>query len=375
MDLGTATRRQIVERSGMSFPTATLALQELIDRDLVTQSGKLQGPRGRATLAYRLAGRAGWVLGLGVDATDVRARAVALDGTELSTAEIAFERDTPPAQTARFAADLASRLRSDLRSRGEVRAVALAVNTYVPRSFDTPGVNAPNALALCSGFAQHAGLPPSTSLLIENDVNAAAMAEHANGQMVGHNYAVYLQFGLGVGAGLFVEGQLVRGAFGTAGEIGSFPDHWIGPGGAVPTPGELERAVGSRGLLERARPAWTHGEEELCVANVMARAEEPALAEVLAVQAQGVSRVIHAVMCLLDPSVVVLGGELAQFAAFTRPVLGNFRALSSLARLVVSTKGLIAPAEGAALVALDHARAQMLGPTHHRTVPDPTTWT
>jgi glucokinase len=75
---------------------------------------------------------------------------------------------------------------------------------------------------------------------LENDANAAALAEWRFGAGQGFAHLVYLTMSTGVGGGLVLDGRLYRGAGGNAGEIGHVPIEW---------PGEL-CACGMRGCLE-----------------------------------------------------------------------------------------------------------------------------
>src|SRR5882757_3325200 len=61
------------------------------------------------------------------------------------------------------------------------------------------------------------------SVVVENDANAAAWAEARFGAGVGHRDVVCVTVGTGVGGGMVLDGQLVRGGFGVAAEFGHLP--------------------------------------------------------------------------------------------------------------------------------------------------------
>ena len=77
-------------------------------------------------------------------------------------------------------------------------------------------------------------------VILENDVNAAVLAETAVGASVGFRHVVMVALGTGVGGGLVLDGRLYRGSGGGAGELG----HMIVCGGGEPC------NCGARGCLE-----------------------------------------------------------------------------------------------------------------------------
>ncbi len=92
--------------------------------------------------------------------------------------------------------------------------------------------NAPVGAALQAAF--------EVEVRVENDANAAALAEHEFGAGRGAQNMVYLTMSTGIGAGIISDGELLRGAFGAAGEVGHMP---------IESPGESCRC-GLTGCLE-----------------------------------------------------------------------------------------------------------------------------
>ena len=90
---------------------------------------------------------------------------------------------------------------------------------------------------------------------IENDANAAALAEHAFGAGRGTRHMVLLTLGTGIGGGLVLNGQLYRGAYGAAAELGHITIDLDGPKcqGACPGFGHLEVLASGTAAGELAR--------------------------------------------------------------------------------------------------------------------------
>ena len=86
-------------------------------------------------------------------------------------------------------------------------------------------------------------------VMIENDGNAAAVAEHRLGAGRGYQHMIMLTLGTGVGGGLILDGRLYRGAVGAAGELGHITDRRR----RAAVSGSLPRARASRGARIGAR--------------------------------------------------------------------------------------------------------------------------
>jgi len=88
---------------------------------------------------------------------------------------------------------------------------------------------------------------------VENDANAAALAEWRHGAGRGFEDFVYLTMSTGVGGGLVLGGRLYAGAMGNAGEIGHLPVEWDGDPCGCGLRGCLEAYVGGRAWAQRLR--------------------------------------------------------------------------------------------------------------------------
>src|SRR6476661_1284978 len=141
-------------------------------------------------------------------------------------------------------------LRSGL-SAGEIGAVGVAIAGIM-----TPQTN---LVAMCpnisdNDFDLQALIEDALGVRVwvENDVNLAAVGEHWKGAARDCPNFVFLAIGTGIGAGVFINGQLYRGAHNAAGEAGHLYVHGperMGPAGL----GVLERRASGRGIAMLAR--------------------------------------------------------------------------------------------------------------------------
>lgn len=211
-------------------------------------------------------------------------------------------------------------------------------------------------------------LGPGRVVRVVNDASAAVVGEHRVGAARGHDDVVLLTLGTGVGGGVVVDGRLLEGAHGFAGELGHLIIH----------EGGRDAPSGVRGTVE----AYTSGsaiarESEEAVAAGVADARALDAPGVLAAATTGerwaldvLERVgvrlgiaIASIVSVLDPSIVVVGGGAGDAAAsfllpsardtFARDLMGA--AHRPLAPIVAAALGDDAGLIGAGLLAADAA--------------------
>lgn len=150
------------------------------------------------------------------------------------------------------------------------------------------------------------GVPVS----VENDVNAFMAGEVAAGAARGRTNVLGITLGTGVGGAVHLDGRLVRGAHGAAGEIGHVP----GFGDAPCTCGQrghLETLASGRSIARRYRERTGSALDAAQIANE-ARAGDAEALEVYADAGMAVGRAILMVSGVADPDTVVIGGGVAQ---------------------------------------------------------------
>jgi predicted NBD/HSP70 family sugar kinase len=96
--------------------------------------------------------------------------------------------------------------------------------------------------------------PNNIPLVLENNVNCAAIAESKYGAASGQADFAFLQVGVKIGMGVVLRGELVRGRNGAAGEISYLPFPWTPT--SEPVPEELENYIGSEAFMQRVTDAW-----------------------------------------------------------------------------------------------------------------------
>jgi predicted NBD/HSP70 family sugar kinase len=353
-EAGPLTRVDLAGRTGLSKPTVNAAVRRLERAGLLAPTGLQTGRQGRVATFYELAPTAGAVVAVELNPSVIRVAVSDLLGRQVTHDEIAPPRS--PADVAheleRVVVDASEHARVD---QTPLRAVAVSVAKPVdPRTLevielpDTPypeGLIQPKQI-----LADRIDAP----LLVDNDVNMAALGEQRSGVATAAANFAFLYVGAGIGLGVVVEGRLVRGARGLAGEIGYLPSR-------ADRTGErhgLGRAVAEFGLGPRRRDAWYA--DTVAEARSLLRAAEGGDRAALTAVAQAgraLGEAATAVISVIDCEMVVLGGPIGMHPLLLREVQ---RAVDDLAAaptaVVASALGESAPLKGALELARRHAR-------------------
>ena len=357
---GPATRPQIGARLGLSRPTMSAATAELEQFGYIEVVGAVQGALGRKAAQYRVGRGAGHVIAVDAGSTHIRVRVSALDRQllhsrvhRLSSSHFLMSEEI----SAAVADEVGAAMRECRVDRGPLRAIGIALPTRVVSGDQDTSATRQDVLF------SHFEPPEGIEVVLENNVNCAAVAERQYGVAQGRETFAYVQIGLKVGMGLMLSGHLLRGFNGAAGEIGhlTFP---FAPG-LVPEAGEVERYMGAEALMERVRADWPAdgGPAPRDAAELVARAEagEGAASERLARHADDIGALVAACVAVVDPGLVVLGGGLGAARQLPPRVEEVARRLSYPVDVVSTGLGPDATALGIEKLAVDRALAGLLG--------------
>lgn len=187
---------------------------------------------------------------------------------------------------------------------------------------------------------------PGARVVVENDVNAAALGELAFGGH-GRRDFVFVALGTGIGMGIVSAGRLIHGAHGAAGEIGFIPLRTDPFDPANQVRGPLEEALAGDRLARSYRELTgrTITPAEIFDLAAAGEAEATAVVEEYAV---GLALGLRAVCAVLDPGAVILGGGVGSRPELLGPVRSCLGRLTATPPTVeVSTLGARAAVLGA----------------------------
>ncbi|MEU5729065.1 ROK family protein [Streptomyces antimycoticus] len=347
---GSASLTDLTRVTGLSRPTVEGVIDGLADSGLVVEVPAEEGSvrrQGRPARRFRFRAEAGHLLGIEIGAHRVAALLSDLDGHALgSIVREVSEKASADERLERVRTAVADLLRRAGVARFSLRAVGVG----------SPGiVEADGTVHLCTALPGWTGLPLGERLrrsfrcpvLVENDANTAAVAEHWKGAAAGSDDVVFVLAGLSPGAGSLIGGRLHRGFGGAAGEIGAL--HLLGREAA---PEEVLSTTG-----EPLNPL-----DEAQVARVFALARDGDVRARAAVD-RFVRRLVHdtaALVLALDPEVVVVGGWAAGLDGVLAPLRDELsRYCLRAPEVTLSLLGEAAVTTGALRLALDHVEQEL----------------
>lgn len=211
------------------------------------------------------------------------------------------------------------------------------------------------------------------TVIAENDATTATWAEAQFGAGVGYDHMVFVALGTGIGTGFVVDGRLLRGAHGYAGESGHMTVQRDGPQHITGANGPWEYYASGTGLGKLARRWAAEGRVDALVeragsvdairgehVNELLDEEEPGIEALIKRFATEVAIGIADLVYVLDPQVVVLGGGLIDLGECLRSSVEESLAGRILGAdyrpavpVLAATLGSYAGAIGAAALAAD----------------------
>jgi len=371
---GGISRAELSRRTALARSTISITVSSLLAKGLVSEVGVGPSKGGRRPILLRFEDDAFGVVGVDVGRTHV---AVAL--TNLRGRVVAWDRrphavHADPAGTRALVAELIDGCLAHWKLPRE-RLVAIGVGMPSPVSRDAYESLSRLVLPAWKGrggfeeLEERFGVP----VLIDNDANLGALAEHWWGAGRGVDDLVYIEVSAGVGAGHIIGGKAYRGANGVAGELGHLPVDANGAPCECGLRGCLthlvsEKDVVDRGMALRAEfPASALAREEITIAALeeAASAGDPLALRLIEDTVGWLATGIAGMLNLFDPSMVIVGGHLARLGdlmivPLRRAVRDRTRVSSAApAQIVASALGERAVALGAATFALETALADV----------------
>lgn len=355
---GSLTQVELAGATGLSPATVSNIVKELTGAGVLTTAPTSRS--GRRAQQVALARNLGLVAGVHFGSRSLRV-AVSDMGQQI----VAEQRmPLPPEHRADAGLERAALLLTELvesvdAAWSEVQAVGVGVPAPVdPRTGRIVSVGVLrgwDGVSVTEVLGRRLGVP----VHVDNDCNLGALAELRHGAARGCRHAVYLKASHGVGAGLVVEGRLVHGRSGAAGEFGHITVDEKGPICRCGNRGCLDAMIGAPALLRMLEPGHGH----LTLPDVIARAQDgdPGCRRVIS-DAGRLLAIAAADTCnLLDPELVVVGGRLAEAG----PILLDTFTAALAQRTLPSTVGPVpvvpaqlgtgAEVRGALALALDRA--------------------
>lgn len=372
---GPRSRSELVVRTGLNRSTVAALIGELSERGLVYEEpGDRLGLPGRPSPLVNAAPDGAVALAIEIAVHSLAVAVVGLGGVVHRRARVELPRGRPTLdETLERMRELSGQILAGSALRERLVGIGVAAVGAV-RSSDGFVHFAPNLdwssvpmMELVAGK-----LELDVPVVVRNEADLGARAEHLRGAGVGFDDLIYLSCDVGVGGGIITAGRPLVGASGYAGEVGHYP---VNPDGSLcgcGARGCWETEVGERALLRNAGRDPDGGPDE---ANAVLRDAEqgsPRAVAALASVGRWLGLGMAGLINVFDPQIVVLGGLFGRMAPWTLPMAREQLEARALAitrepvEVVVSRLGVDAPIIGAAERALEPLLADPLRPRTSR---------
>ncbi len=340
------SRADIARQAGLSRSTVSEIVAELLPSGLVTEIGAGRSRGGRRPIVLEFQDDAHVVLGVEMGAnhvcvalTDLRGRLLNWDCRPHPV------RDDPRGArgviTELCTGSLDEKVTGGIPLAGIGVAAPSPVHPADPYELDRVVLPAWGGDLGLKALADSYGVP----LMVDNDANLGALAERWWGTGREVDDFVYIKLATGIGAGYVLGGEIYRGATGVAGEIGHVAIDPRGKTCVCGLRGCLATKVGAEALLERAgelaadEPAHPAHGGQLTMTELLeaALADDPLALTVVREAGESLGIAVAGLLNVLNPSLVVVGGDLARLG----PLLVDPLQATVEERTLVSSKAAV----------------------------------
>jgi len=330
-EAGSCSRADLVRASGMSAPTVTNVVSDLLAANLIKPLGEGESSGGRPPDIIRFKAERGCILGVQISAHTLFFLLTDLSGEELDTAQVSLRgRKTDPEAICGL---IVEELRQLFKKHKKAREQLLALVVGVPAI-----TNVEEGIVLSVSTLENWRSVPLRRMLskhvdcriiIENDTNLAALGERHRGAARTEATFVLIDIGANVSAGIVLDGKVHHGAQWSAGEIAYFRlPRILRKQPVLHEFGELEAVLTSSGILKswneaiaRSRRTSTPATDDMDASGVLNLAQDgdPLARKLIVSRAAIVADVIVNLSLVLNPGLILLGGKVG-----SNPVLLSF---------------------------------------------------
>jgi predicted NBD/HSP70 family sugar kinase len=309
-----ATRAELANATGLARSTVSDRVEKLRDWGVLVSEGSGRSTGGRPPRPLWLNPQAGVLLTADLGVTRARLAVADLGGRPLTDRSDDVAIAGGPETVLAWVNECFTQMLAEVgRQPSDVLAVACGVPGPVEHATGT--VVRPPVMPGWDNFSIPAYFAPlyDAPTVVDNDVNLMALGEHrARG---GVEHMLFVKVGTGIGCGIISGGEIHRGADGAAGDIGHIRIPENDATCACGHVGCLEAAAGGRALAAQLA-ALARGDMAVSTARDVARLAaggDPSARRAVQVASEQIGGVLAALVNFHNPSLIVVGGSLAEF--------------------------------------------------------------
>jgi glucokinase len=364
-EAGSCSRADLVRASGLSAPTVTKVVADLITANLIKPLGEGESSGGRPPDMLSFKAERGCILAVQITASHLSFLLTDLSGADLDHVQVSLaDRKTTPDAICQLIGQEARHL---LTRHKKARKQLLALVVGAPAI-----ANVDEGIVVSISTLENWRSVPLRSLLakvvdclviIENDTNLAAAGERFRGASQAEDTFILVNIGANVSAGIILDGKMHHGAQWSAGEIGYLRLPGVsGKHPALHNFGELENVISSNGI----RKSWHESKHTLIsrdpgAAEIDAKAildlaltGDPQAMHIIEHRARIVSDILINLSLILNPGLILLGGDVGAHPALLQCVQQQLELCEfAVPKVATASLGDFAVLWGAIAIALD----------------------
>ena len=309
---GGMSRQQLLSSTGMSRATLYERLETLLRRNLIYEAESMEATGGRRSRKIRFDDRGRVVLAFALGQTHATVSVSDTDGLLLRFLTVEHRINAPDDVVLRPLIRVGTEL---LDSGSGETLIGIGVSLPAPVEAETGAVvhstTIPNWRpdAVTSAMTDMWHVP----VVVENDARAGALGE---GSDIGET-TVYVKVATGIGCGIVIDGSILRGAHGAAGDIGHIRVASDGPVCRCGRRGCLATFSSGGSLLDRLSSAGINTLDDIVEA---AAAGHPRVEELLLSGADVLGGALAATVATINPNRLVIGGKIGTIPLFAKQV-------------------------------------------------------
>lgn len=297
------TRAELAVTTGLTAPSIANITNRLLDQGLIREAGRRVGLRGQPALQLQVNPDGAFSIGINIDRDHFTIVSLDLAGAVRTRAVREMSFAMPDQVTSHLESEIEA-----IRASGKVdESRIIGVGVALPDELGSVSLpHRPEGYEVWNALdsAELIGRVLPWPVHIDNDAAAAALGEAQFGSGLAYPSFFYLLISAGLGGGLVIDGNYVRGATGRSGEIGFLPDWSAREAGAT-----VQHTVSLSALLDRLDRAGCPA-ATLDQLSAPTPRQTPIIEQWLSDAAHSLHHPLLAVNCLVDPAAVLVGGRL-----------------------------------------------------------------
>lgn len=305
-----SSRAELAQELELTRSTVGNLVSQLIDKGYVAETDErvVRHRSGRPGTGLEIDSNGAYFVGADLGVGHLKVIAVNLSQEVVAKKEEAFDVSAPPDQVIQHLAGLIERLLAESRlDRGRLLGMGVTVPaTRVGGTLLLSPLLGWRDVDVRSPLEAELGHP----VFVENDANAAALAQLYDGNDPTNRNLLYLLLGAGIGAGIVINGRIYPGSFGAAGEVGYVRLAPDGPVDRRGSHGTLEAYAGAPAVLDRYRALSGATVGLVDFLSDLEDGVAPAR-QVANEWGEWLGRGILSLMNVLNPQQIVIGGPLS----------------------------------------------------------------